>query len=62
MLLNLVDNKVASVKSAVVATAPPANVVSEIGPTMPGMKNPITAEPNTIFAESVRKSVMTSIS
>lgn len=61
MRLDIVDNATAKNKSANVAIVPPINIFCEMGPTMPGIKKPITAEPNIILAESVRKSVITSI-
>jgi len=57
----IVDNATEKNRSVNVAIVPPINTLDEIGPTMPGMKNPITADPKTILTESVRKSVITSI-
>ena len=60
-LETLLSNNDAVVKKTIVVKTPPTKAWIVIAPEIPGIKNPIIAEPKTIFAESVKKSTITFI-
>ena len=54
LILLLFDNFTAKTRESTVDNNPPTNILNETSPAKPGRKYPTTAEPNTIFAISLK--------